>query len=308
MWPVIEWEALVKRAYPEAVFLLDPYITRGGITFLWGDTSIGKTPLMLEMAACIGEGQPFFGLRTRQSRVLIVETDMPEGLFGQRLKAAARWTPNVSFIFPGPMSIPFVSADGIAALGAAMQAVQPDLVCIDTLRFCHDMDDRESRTPKVVYSFFRKHFPGCALLFVHHEKKKPSDPKALQNQKESFSGAKNWLNDAQVGIHLERFEPEDKSTNLRLYHWKSQVSEQLKPMRLLLGDDGMTLSCPLYDGLLKVQEALGTMIPTLMTHGKDSLIASRLGVSNSTARRRRILIESGDFPGRGFLAKEIDSD
>jgi hypothetical protein len=254
------------------------------------------------MAAAMGNGTSFFGLPTKESRVLYLEVDTPEASIVKRLKLFSPPPQNVWWLFSSPLSVPNVDAAQHETLQRASEDIKPDVVFVNTLRKVHDMDDKESRTPKLVYSYFQKLFPSSALVFVHHMRKKPVDPKALAHHKEGFSGAMNWLNDAQVGLHLEPFKSE--GTNLRLYHRKSQVSDTIKPLPLLLGKDGTHLSSPLYDALATAYECLHEYDGYPAT-AIDSIIAGKIQMSVSSAKKYRLAVERGDFPGtRKFMETE----
>lgn len=260
------------------------------------------------MASALGSGKSFFGLPTKECRVYYLELDTPEPSIAARIQKLPA-APNVWWDFLPPLSLPYPSREEKAIFDKVEAEIKPDVVFINTLRKVHDLDDKDSRTAKVVYSFFQKQFPTAALVFVHHIRKRPQDPKFIDHEKEGFSGAKNWLNDAQAGLHLESFS--GPKENLRLYHRKSQVSETLRPLPLLLGSDGTTLSSPLYQELLSTYEILND--PPVDEDGEDFLkgaeldveIGRRLRISPATAKRRRLTIESGKFPGsRFFLSPE----
>lgn len=274
----------------------------GGTILLWGKTSIGKSPLTWEMASAIGRGTHFFGLPAREGRVLYVEVDTPEMLVAARLRSLVP-APGVWWEFMEPLSIPHVSPEQEAILRAAKEESQPDVVFVNTLRKVHDLDDKDSRAPKLVYAWFRHLFPTSALVFVHHMRKTNQDPKAIVVETEGFSGANNWLNDAQTGLHLEVFKGEAKA-NLRLYHAKSQVTEKIRPLPLFLDTgNGATLTSPLYEELLTTYEMLASGDLSGESPGnRDLLISQRLSLSPSTAKKRRLDVESGRFPGsRRFL-------
>lgn len=303
---LISWPELAKKTYPTPEFLIDPYIPTGGITFLWGDTSIGKSPLTWKIAESVATGVNFFGLPARPGRVLYIELDTPEISIVERLRRYGSPPENVWFLFSSPLTLPVLTQSQKEEFKRAQDEVHPDLVIINTLRKAHDMDDKESRTPAVVYGTLQRLFPGAALLFVHHTRKKALDPKLREIDKEAFSGAKNWLNDAQVGLHLEVFRVRGGKENLRLYHRKSQVSETLRPLPLHLGVDGTTLTSPLYTEYAKTYELLNDHHDeNLPMKELDALIARELGVSPVTAKRRRLDIQEGIFPGtRKWLSGE----
>lgn len=302
---ILSWEELHEKEYEPAKFLIDPYIPRQGIVLLYAKSSVGKSPLSWQMAKAVAEGTHFFGLPASQGKVLYIEVDTPEIVIVPRIRKLPP-TPGVWWMFLQPMSVPQVPPDVLEALKEAQQYIKPDLVVLNTLRKLHDLDDKESRTPKLVYSFFQHLFPQAALLFVHHERKESTDPRASPVDGENFSGSRHWIDDAQVGIQLQKVGGGEAKENLRLYQWKSQVCEPLKPLPLLLSSDGSTLTSPLYEELLTTYEFLNSEEAEGMERREiDQRLATALGVSVRTAQRRRRTIEERKFPGsHHFLSKE----
>ena len=305
---LVAWTDIKATTEEGQEFWLNPYVPCGGITFLWGDTSIGKSPLTWAMAGAIGAGTPFFGLPTKAGRVLYIEVDTPFGSLRPRLVKIPP-APNVWWLVRDPFSIPYVSGPEKDAIVEARETAKPDVVFVNTLRKVHDLDDRESRTTKIVYTFFREAFPGASMVFVHHLRKRPTDPRALSHDKEGFSGAKNWINDAQVGLQLESQGRTAEGLSLLLYLRKTQVGEEMRPLGLILGPDGSTLRCPLAEKLEATKNALDRLGPTSAASMRtlDAALAALIGVSPATARRRRLFLEEG-FPGVGFLRQHAETD
>lgn len=302
------WDELAKKQYSKVQFLIDPYIPRNSIIFLWAKSSVGKSPLGWAMASAVGAGTNFFGLPVTNGRVLYIEVDTPEEVVVPlRLKHLPPVS-NVWWMFCQPLGLPSIDKEVEDTLKEAQADIQPDLVILNTLRKLHAMDDKDSKTPTAVYSYFQHIFPQAALLFVHHEKKESQDPRALKLEGESFSGSRHWIDDAQVGLHLEKYSGKGMC-NLRLHMRKSQVSELVRPLPLYLEKDGSNISSPLFNELLFIYEKIHED-PSIPRGDLDKLVAKHLGVSEMTARRRRAVIESGDFPGsRRFLARtEEESD
>lgn len=297
---LVSWKDLSLKEFQNEPFLLNPYIPASGITFLWGDTSVGKSPLGWHIAAAVGSGTPFFGLPTSKGKVLYLELDTPERLVAERLRKLPILAggENVDFLFLPPLSVPVIAKEDFAMLNEAAERGY-DLVIVNTLRKCHSLNDKEAQTPKIVYEFFQKTFPGSALLFVHHSKKSQLNQASGQYEsgldKESFSGAKNWLNDAQVGIHLKKYKNPRTNTNLSLRHEKTQVSAEYAPLLLRLEPDGSNISCPeaeqlsIVSRLVEEAEAEG-LGPTRM----DERIARALGLGQTQARDRRLAVYNTD--------------
>jgi hypothetical protein len=298
----VSWEDLNKKEFAETPFLINPYVARAGVTFLWGETSSGKSVIGWQIAKAIGEGGSFFGLPTEKGRVLYIEVDTPQRLVAMRL---ARIEPakGVDFLFLPPLSIPHVNQRELDELNEAAKTSY-DCVIVNTLRKVHSLDDRQAETTKIVYGFFQHLFPGAALVFVHHTKKTQMDQHgaSVGRDKESFSGAMNWLNDAQIGIQIVNYSSRIDGVNKRLLHHKTQVSAEYRGLGLLLEPDGATLRCPLQERL-DVAKVLFENSP-LRGVKLDSEIASRLGVSVSTGQRLRKLVEAGAYPGVEWLGRK----
>lgn len=306
---VLTWEEIAKEPQREVPYLLDPYIPEEGDIFIYGDTSIGKSPLSWHMARCIGEGEHFFGLPTKKggAPVLYLEVDTPDVLVIPRLQKLppAR---NVTFcLHHGNLNAPNMDMEMMQTLQALNTRLRPAAVFINTLVKAHDLDDKEPKTPSKVYGFFRGLFPRSACVYMHHVRKQDRNPAHKEFSKEAFSGSKHWIDDATVGLFLQPYRGKDQG-NLRLYHTKSQVSQKFKPLPLNLEKDGSNMTSPLYDDLLTVYEMFHEWVGE---HGHDGMgrldneVAARLGCSRDTAQRRRLLIEHGQFPGSSsFLGRE----
>jgi hypothetical protein len=249
------------------------------------------------MASAVGEGKSFFGLPTEQGKVLYIETDTPKRQVHERV-AVLPVPKNVDFLFLPPLSVPTVDAYSQDQLDRAAECGY-DLVIINTLRKIHSMNDKEPLTPQIVYKYFQTLFPGAALMFVHHTKKTQWDNtgEKVGSHKESFSGAMNWLNDAQVGVQLVPWH--SAGLTAKLNHYKSQVSPEYRSLGLLLAADGARLSCPASERL--VRTAVIVHDSPLRGVKLDQEIAVALDVSSSTAHRLRKHVEDGEFPGVSWL-------
>lgn len=302
---LLTWSELHKKEITEPEFLINPYIVKEGITLLWAATSVGKSPLSWNMAASIGTGSHFFGLPAKAGKVLYIELDSPEAVLAARIRKL-NVSPNVWFLILKPLNIPNGVRDSeLELLEEAQKEIKPDCVFINTLRKVHTLDDKDSATPITVYGWFQHLFPQAALVFIHHTKKSPTDPRQWEVDKESFSGSMHFLDDAQVGIQLQRYEEHRGKANLVLKHHKSQVSPLLKGLPLKLGEDGSTLSSPLFDEWYKIYDKIVTDGLPHVVNDFDEALSKELDLSVSTVRRRRVAIQNKEFPGsRGFLEKD----
>jgi hypothetical protein len=294
------WEEINTMKVQEPDFLINPFIVKEGITFLWGKWGVGKSPTTWWMAKAIGSGTEFFGLPTRKGRVLYLDVDSPETVALNRLKKIQP-APNVLFAIRKPMMFPGQQPEQDRELIDIRKEFKPDLVVFNTLRKCHDLDDKDSKTPKMVYSYYQSLFPKSALLFVHHDKKDSPDPKARVNPTESFSGSQAWINDAQVGLKLTPYH--GKRENARIWNIKNQVAPRwpyFQPLPLTLEDDGSNMFSARQQDLEEAVKILGQGHKGVAA---DALIAHNRGISESHARSARHSVEAGKYPGRGWLEK-----
>jgi hypothetical protein len=303
---IYTWDEISSLEITEPDFFIDPFIVREGITFLWGKWGLGKSPLTWWMAHAVGTGGHFFGLPARQGRVLYIDVDSPETVALTRLKGIPA-APNVSFLLRKPFIFPGMPREQDQELAELNRTCKPDVVFFNTLRKCHDMDDKDSRAPKMVYTYFQMAFPQAALVFVHHDKKDNPDPKAKPTLSETFSGSQAWINDAQVGLKLAPYASKKGRENLRLFLMKSQVSPKFphfQPMPLLLGLDGSTVTSARFDDLVTAKEVIDAGYSGV---NADREIARLRQISETYARKFRLDVENGKFPGsRTFLEKDAN--
>lgn len=301
------WDELLHMPVTRGHFLIDPYIPRTGKVLLWGDTSVGKSPVSWHMAHCVAEGKPFCGLPTQQARVLFIEVDSTEE--GTKVRLQKRpdiTTHDVRFIFLSSMSIPNVNPEDVGLIIDRVKTFDPGLIIVNSLQKIHSLSPRETQTATIVYNWWNQVCgPDRAYVFVHHERKTPSNPDFYDADREKFSGSKGWLDSAQVGIQLKKWgkSPEGPHPKeIRLYHHKSQESALYKPLPLILAGDGTTITCP---PAIELEQVWGYLnepqnLSKLSTQ-KDKELAKLLKVSEGTAKRRRLAVESTGFPTTKWL-------
>ena len=269
-------------------YLVDPYVPAGGIVFLYGKPSLGKSPLTWKMAQCVALGVPFLGCPTAQATVLYIDVDgTPAAELQKRLKLLPQPYPaDFQLVLMAPFNIVGRGAESDLArtrLAQMSQSVKPGLVIVNTLRKVHWADDKESDVPSRVYTAFHGLFPGASILFVHHDKKTVLGPSGASTEAdEAFSGSQAWLNDATVGLHLVRHGAEGL---LRLDHTKTQVSERKPPLMLVLAPDGTTLTTQEEHHFKRLEAAWADLDPAWTKQAKVTAVRGQLGVSESTVWR-----------------------
>lgn len=272
----ILWQDLIAQPVGAMPFLIDPYIPVEGTVLLYGKTRAGKSPLTWEIARCVGNGTPFFGRPVQQGRVVILEFDTPKKLVLPRIVPLE--TPqNVWWEFIGPCHLP-TSTPVQTLLRAIQSEVSPDLVIVNTLRKIHQGDEKDGSLASRIYGIFRAIFPQAASLFVHHDKKTHGDPDSVLDPDEAFSGHQAWLNDCQTGLHLMRAGGRDSGL-LKLFHTKSQVSEEHLPLALQLDKGGSVLIEYISEQARKVINAYYRLPETMPKTERVRIIAVQVDLS-----------------------------
>lgn len=265
------------------MWLIEPYLPVEGIVLLHGKFSLGKSPLIWRLAQCISEGMDFFGFKPEQTGwVLYVEIDQPLVVTNDRLRLLHPMPKHVHLLGVNPFSILRPSQEDRETLEQLNEDLKPALVLVNSLRKCHNLDDKDSATPSLVYGQWRGLFPNSCLLFVHHDKKSDVvDGKRIEATDEDFSGSQAWVNDAQVGLHLKTA-GDRRSGLVTLEMTKSQLSALQDPIHLKLGADGVNWA---DIGATAIRQAFNALDPALPKMLRYEKVAEQLRISVSTIRR-----------------------
>ena len=217
-------------------WVLEPYLPAEGIVLLYGKKGVGKSPITWSLTQSVASGEPWFGFAVqRPGAVLYVEVDTPPA--GVRIRAP--------YIVTAPNAYLYAPTNPLVCqtpLEREARAIEPVLVILNTLRKIHPWDDKVSETPQRVYGVLRQLWPSACLLCVHHEKKDPTDHPYAEG--EEYSGSLAWHNDAQVALRLSipRGHPLRDGQALELGMTGNQMAAKAEPLRLILGQDGYTLT------------------------------------------------------------------
>lgn len=191
----------VEADIPQPPFIVKPFFPSGGLCLLHGKRGIGKSMLTMALTRAVATGEPFLNLfETRQGNVVVIQLDMVESVYHDRLKNAPEY-----YSFEN-----WYTLTGVASIARATSnttwvqeviAAQPSLIIIDTLRKAHSWPENSSDTPARFYTKLRELFGYTAVVMVHHDRKTQPDAIGLDSS-ESFRGSGAWLDDVDCGIHV----------------------------------------------------------------------------------------------------------
>jgi hypothetical protein len=167
--------------------LIEGFLPAKSIAIAGGDSAIGKSSLICQLALSVAAGVPFLGMATNRGRVLYfdLENSLPDC---KTMRDAL-----VSFL--GLTEAPddfLLATEPPQDLENTIAEVRPRLVAIDSLRaFRPDVTEKNANAGqwlKDIRRLSRKH--GCTFVFVHHLRKPSGNLRSPGLESCSVS---NWL-------------------------------------------------------------------------------------------------------------------
>lgn len=209
------WPAEVDRicaGEAETQFLVDGFLPAKTVAIAAGDSTIGKSPLMLQLALCVAAGVPFLGMATAKGRVIYFDLENPlpdckamrDALVGFLGLAGA---PENFLLVPDPT----------LNLERLIEETQPQLVIIDSVRsYRPDVTEKNAVAGEWLKELRRlsRKF-SCVFLLVHHVKKpaRNREGNLVEPRLESLpvatwmvemEGPRAFVNQTDVRIAVER--------------------------------------------------------------------------------------------------------
>ena len=178
--------------------LVEGLIPRRAVTFLIGDSGLGKSPLAYQLGLCVAAGAPFAGMKTEPG--LVVMVDYENGLEeGRNLRNQI-----ASFLKLKKLPEDFLvwspdhAHDGSVNIERACDEAprKPKLIIVDSLR-SHDphfekneyAGEKMNQLNKLAY----KH--GTAILVIHHPRK-PDRERPVVSLGDDDTRVMQWLREA----------------------------------------------------------------------------------------------------------------
>lgn len=303
--PTIFWSGaeVVAHQLPEVGFWVEQVVPKRGIVLLHGKYGSYKTPLSIHLAYSVATGTPFFGLHVEQTRVLYIEADTPMTGIWSRIQQMNPNSTNLdfAFLYPGFNVVqPKLGEHNkmvCDSLAERHSVLGYGLVIVDSLRTCHNMPDRDSEVPTMVYSSFARLFPGATTFIIHHDRKTKTMLDGRNHQpnievdNESFSGSQAWIDRATTSLKILKGYGTEKEW-ITLSQTKSQVGAEIEPIQLKV-KDGYIFS---QSSDLTASEIEAFLLSPHFTAKNrtqlDRELATYFGVTERWARNRRTHFES----------------
>jgi len=150
-------------------FVVEGLIRAGGSTILVGEPKLGKSQMSLDIALAVARGEQFCGLATKKGRVIYYALEDGEDIVRERVRMRGLAGLDEE-IYVG--TTPPVVEDNVAILEEHIDAIQPTLIIVDTLRAISvsvAKSENEASFADAIYRIAKlARERGVAALILHH--------------------------------------------------------------------------------------------------------------------------------------------
>jgi hypothetical protein len=179
----------VRNATPSPE-IVEGLIPENSVNILVGDSGLGKTPFVVQLAVCIALGADFLGQKTVQKKVMMVDYENAEGLadvVGQiceHLKLPADFVMDPKWF----RIVQNVDASEVLKL---VEEFKPDFVVVDSLRgFCPTADTKNETASKLITELQSR---KASFLLIHHVRKNSTEKRDKRQPLEKEERVLEWL-------------------------------------------------------------------------------------------------------------------
>ncbi len=180
---VVHSAAEALEPHPPLDWIIEPLLSRGSVSIFYGEPGTKKTYSLLSMAVCVAAGKPWLGMKTRQTRVLIINEESGERRMFGRLGAALRGElVEKDYPLRGYESpLQFISLGGfhldnptdVLQLERLIKEAGAGLVIFDALADLMEGDENSKQDTQPVLNALRRlaEHTNAALCVIHHANK-----------------------------------------------------------------------------------------------------------------------------------------
>lgn len=267
-----DYLALPGREY---TWLWDGLVPAGGRALLFGEPKRGKSYLALGLAESIADPNAPTYLEQpigAHGPVLYVQLDTPRELWRQNYVRRTRPESEVWYLDREDPDLPpefdIRRVDHGAWFAEQVEAVEPVLVVVDTLREIHQGDENDSTTMQQVLSALSRAVGSAATLLLAHDNKPMA--RDTRSSVARIRGSSYVAGAVDAVLYLTR-------KGLKVAARSPIISVPAQQQ-----GDGF---------FFNMAEVMHRLPPDLPAREKDALIARILNVSDRTARRYRLAFE-----------------
>jgi len=169
---------------PSSGYLIDGFLQPCSVNILVGDSGIGKSALVYQLALAVATGKPFLGQSCRPGKVVLVDYenslwDSHRIVRQQRKHLGIDRSPYTLQIWPMNQSAPKATRSELVQYGLHEEVEEvidlfaPDLVIFDSLRSFNPAMESDNKSAVAQIKQLRaiSQGRGTAILLVHHVRK-----------------------------------------------------------------------------------------------------------------------------------------
>lgn len=235
-------QLLEYKAPSESPIIGGGILYPGTRMFLYGRYKSLKSMLAIDLAFCIAHGIPWLDYKTKRSRVMVVQMEIPKAMFRKRIERYCRngyaIPDNLYFI-----NEPYLKLDrdvGLQKLEAALRAFNPDVLIIDPLYKVLSGNINDHQPVEIFQSNIDKlkeQFSLSIIIIAHpRQRLLSSTGLVLDMGADEFMGSSNWPNWADTIIKVTRDSDYSPFITLAfqvMRHWEptGDEDEEMQPIR-----------------------------------------------------------------------------
>jgi len=157
-----------------APFYVKDWLPKQGRALFFGPDKGGKSFLALQLARCIGVGEPFVNIPTNWGKVLYLQFEMGMAVLRERMADTGQEYLNVYVGTTFDMKLD--ASKGQAKLQLAIEEIKPQVVILDPLFKIADGDENSVQDARKVTDFLDTMIEkyNCSFLIIHHSGKDPA--------------------------------------------------------------------------------------------------------------------------------------
>jgi hypothetical protein len=180
--------------------LVEGLIQRRSITLIVGDSGLGKSPLLYQLAMSVAEGIPFLGRKTIKGKVLFADYEnglvTVQGVIDQQVRFLRLSKRPSNLLLFNSNDTPTGWGEGNMTLETMIRDQKPDLVIIDPITAHNPGVEEKNSAASAMYQDIRNKLiktVGCAVVFVHHIKKVNDDPAKRPPSLDDLDSSREWF-------------------------------------------------------------------------------------------------------------------
>jgi hypothetical protein len=196
-YPALEQgEEFINKTICSQSVVIEGILRVGEVAILSGESKSNKSWSALQAGICVANSLDFWGMKTHLTSVLIVNTELQEETFGNRIKkikfaisSDQKKNANLDNVLIWNLRNQILKNDFFQVLGRTIEENQIGLVILDPLyTLLGDRDENSNGQMVELLSIFRRYCEeaGAAALITHHFAKGNS---AMKNSIDRGSGA-----------------------------------------------------------------------------------------------------------------------